>query len=62
MGHFVEMCRRKGLKVKAVKSNVNALGGEDGLECGVCVDGMRLEHVLEFKCLGFSVFLHFLKL
>ena len=28
------------------------LGGEDGLECEVCIDGMHLEHVSEFKCLG----------
>ena len=26
--------------------------GEEGLECEVCVDVMRLEHVLEFKYLG----------
>ena len=25
---------------------------EDGLECEVCVDGIRLEHVSEFKYLG----------
>ena len=28
------------------------LGGEEGLECEVCVDGIRLEHVSEFKYLG----------
>ena len=28
------------------------LGGEEGLECGVYVDGMRLEHVSEFKYLA----------
>ena len=28
------------------------LGGEKGLECEVCVDGMRLEHVSESKYLG----------
>ena len=28
------------------------LGGEKGLECEVCVDGIRLEHVSEFKYLG----------
>ena len=27
-------------------------GGEKGLECEVCIDGIYLEHVLEFKCLG----------
>ena len=29
------------------------LGGEEGLECEVCVDGISLEHVSEFKYLGF---------
>ena len=29
-----------------------ALGGEEGLECEVCIDGMQLEHGLEFKYLG----------
>ena len=30
------------------------IGGEEGLEYKVCVDGMPLEHVSEFKfeCLG----------
>ena len=28
------------------------LGGEEGLECEVCVDGIHLEHVSEFKTLG----------
>ena len=28
------------------------LNGEEGLECEVCVDGIRLEYVLEFKYLG----------
>ena len=44
MGHFVEVCRR-GLKVNADKSKVMVLGGEEGLECEVCVGGIRLEHV-----------------
>ena len=39
------------LKVNAGKSKVMVLGGEEGLECEVCVDGMRLEHVSEFKYL-----------
>ena len=25
------------------------LKGEEGLECDICVDGIRLEHVSEFK-------------
>ena len=28
------------------------LGGEEGLEWEVCVDGMRLDHVSEFKYLN----------
>ena len=28
------------------------LNGEGGLECKVCVEGMRLEHVSEFIYLG----------
>ena len=47
-GRFVEVCRRRGLKVNAG----NGVGGEEGLECEVCVDGIRLEHVLKFEYLG----------
>ena len=49
---FVEVCRRRGLKVNAGKSKVVVLSGEEGLECKVHVDGIRLEHVSEFKYLG----------
>ena len=28
------------------------LGGEEGLECEVCLDRIHLEHVSEFKYLG----------
>ena len=52
VGHFVEVCRRRGLKVNAGKNKVMVLGGEEGLECEVCIDGICLEHVLEFKYLG----------
>ena len=45
------MCRR-GLKVNPGKSKVMVLGGEEGLECEVCIDGIRLERVSEFKYLG----------
>ena len=41
MGWFVEMCRRRGLKVNAGKSKVMVLGGAKGLKCEVCVDGIR---------------------
>ena len=50
---LVEVCRRRGFKINAGKNKVMVLGEEEeeGLECEVCVDGMRLEHVLEFKYL-----------
>ena len=51
VGRFAEVCRRC-LKDNAGKSKVMVLGGEEGLECGVCVDWIRLEHVSEFKYLG----------
>ena len=34
------------------KGKVMVLNGEEGLECEVHVDGIRLEHVSEFKYLG----------
>ena len=40
------------LKVNAGKSKVMVPNGEGGLECEVYVDGIRLEHVSEFKYLG----------
>ena len=43
------MCRRRGLKFNAGKSKVMELNGEEGLECEVHVDGIRLEHVSECK-------------
>ena len=51
VGSFAEMFRR-GLKVSAGKSKVMVLGEEEGLKCKVCVDGIRLEHVAEFKYMG----------
>ena len=48
MGHFVEVCRRI-VKVSADKSKVMVLNVE---ECEVCVDGMQLEDVSDFKYLG----------
>ena len=51
MGRFADVCRR-GLKVNAGKSKVMVLSGEEGLECEVHVDGIRLDHVSEFKFLG----------
>ena len=29
------------------------LGGEEGLECEVCIDGTRLEQFSDFKYLGY---------
>ena len=56
---FAEVCRRRGLKVNAAKSKVMVLNGEEGVECEVHVDGIRLEHVSEFKYLGFFFFVFF---
>ena len=52
MGRFIEVCRRRGLKVNAGKSKVTLLDGEKGLECEVCVNGICLEPASEFKKLG----------
>ena len=49
MGKFAEVCRRRRLKVNADKSKMMVLNGEEGLECEIHVDGIHLEHVLEFK-------------
>ena len=51
MGRFVEVYRRRGLKVNAGKSKVMVLGGEEGVEREVCVDWMQLEHVSKYKYL-----------
>ena len=51
-GGFVEVCRRRGLKVNTSKSKVMVLNGEERLEREVSIDGVRLEHVSEFKYLG----------
>ena len=52
VGQFAEVCRRRGLKVNVGKSKVMLLNGDEGLECDVHVDGIRLEHVSEFEYLG----------
>ena len=52
VGRLVEVCRRRGLNVNAGKSKVMVLGGEEGLECEVCIDAIRLKHVSKFKYLG----------
>ena len=33
VGQFAEVCRKRGLKVKAGKSKVMVLNGEERLEC-----------------------------
>ena len=38
VGRFIEVFRERGLKVNAGKSKVMVLGGEEGLECEVCVN------------------------
>ena len=45
-------CVEREDKVNTGKSKVMVLNGEKGLECEVHVDGIRLEHVSEFKYLG----------
>ena len=45
VGRFVDVCRRSG------KSKVMVLILEERFECEVYVDGIRLEHVSEFKYL-----------
>ena len=42
VGRFVEVCRRRGLKVNLGKSKVMLLRGEEGLRWEVCVNGIRL--------------------
>ena len=36
LGRFVEVCRKRGLKINAGKRKVRVLGGDEG-ECKVCV-------------------------
>ena len=57
VGRF-EVCMRRGLKVNAGKSKVMVLNGEEGLECEVHIDGIRLEHVSEFKYLILNVLMY----
>ena len=49
---MLRCCRWRGLKVIAAKSKVMVLGVDEGLECEVCVNGIHLKHVSEFKYLG----------
>ena len=45
VGCFVEVCRRRGLKVNANKSKVMVLGGEEELKCEIHVDIAWLEQI-----------------
>ena len=56
VGRSVELCRRRGLKLNAGKSKLMVLNKEEGLECEVHVDGIRLEYVSELKSLGCVLF------
>ena len=49
---FVEVYRKRPMKVNAGKSNIMVMNREEGLECEVHVDGIRLEYPSEFKYLG----------
>ena len=49
VGLFAEVCRRRRLNVHAGKSKVVVINEEEKLESEVHVDGIRLEHVSEFK-------------
>ena len=44
-----EVCSRKGLKVNKGKSKVMVMNEEEGLECEVSVDRVRLEHVSDLS-------------
>ena len=46
VGRFVEVCRRRRLKVNAGNSKVMVLNGEEGLECEIHVDGIHFRAYL----------------
>ena len=41
VGRFVDVCRRRGMKVNAGESNLMIISGEKGLESEVHVDGVH---------------------
>ena len=51
VGRFAEVWKSRGLIVNAGKIKVMVLNGEEGLECEVHVDRIRLKHVSKFKYL-----------
>ena len=54
VGGFFYLHRRRILKVNAGKRKVRVLGGKEGLEQEVCIDGIQLEHMLGFKYFGYG--------
>ena len=52
MGWFVEVYRRRDLKVNAGKSKVMLRNGVERLECEVHADWIRFEGASKFKYLG----------
>ena len=52
VGLLLKVCRRRGLKVNADKSNVMVLNGEESLEYEIYVNRIHLRHFLEFICFG----------
>ena len=58
VGRFVEVCGRRGLKVKTGKNKVVLLDGEERLKCEVCVHGMRLGHDIEGRRGGLGLGLY----
>ena len=55
VGPFVRVHRKRGLKINAGKNKVMALGRDEELEGEVCVDGIQLDHLSEFKYLGYDL-------
>ena len=49
---FIEMCRRRALKVNAGESRVMVMNVEEEFDCELQIDGIRLEYVSEFKYFG----------
>ena len=52
VGRFYEVFRRSSLNANAGKRKRMLLGGEERLECEVCVDGICFDHASEIKYLG----------
>ena len=54
-GRSVELCKRRGLKLNADKTNLMVLPWKEELECEIRVDGARLEQVSELKYFGYGL-------